>query len=119
MRLRAFAEKLSSLIFLDREPCAARQDRSVPSRLAVPYIFSPNLVLGDALIAVTACLARIFSGCVLFAVWGGVSALAWSAIENHFWRAVAMLPLALMFLAALATLMIAISAVERMISPKG
>lgn len=118
-RLRAFAEKLRPLIFPDHAPRAAGQHRAAASRLAVPYVFSPNLSFGDALIAVAACLARIFGACALFAVWGGVSALAWSAIENHFWRAAAMLPLVLLFLAGLATLMIAISAVERAIAPKG
>jgi len=57
--------------------------------------------------------------CALFAVWGTVSALAWSAIENRFWRAVAVLPLVLVFVAALAALMIAISTLERMIARKG
>lgn len=117
-RLRMLMEKLLPLVLSDREPEAGAQDRSMLVRLAVPYTFSPNLSLGDSLVAVAGCLARIFSACLFFAVWGGLSALAWSSIENHFWRAAAVLPLVLLFLAGLATLMIAITLVERMIAPK-
>ncbi|SPF42695.1 hypothetical protein SBA4_2960021 [Candidatus Sulfopaludibacter sp. SbA4] len=60
-RPQALARKLYPLIFPDRGPRAAGQDRSLSSRLAVPYTFSPNLSQGDALIAFAACLARIFS----------------------------------------------------------
>ncbi len=88
------------------------------SRLAIPYMFCPNLGPGEALVAVGGCLARIFGGCLFLAVWGGLSALAWSSIGSHFWRAVALLPLILLFFAGLATLMIAISLFERMIARK-
>jgi hypothetical protein len=117
-RLRAFGEKWLGWIFPDHAPGAPSQAGSVFSRLEVPYTFSPSLSFGGALIAVVSCLARIFSACLLFAIWGGLSALAWSGIGNHFWRAAAVLPLVLLFLVGLATLMIAISAVERMITPK-
>ena len=106
------------MIFRGQAAHAGSQDHSVLSRLAVPYTFNPNLSLGDALVAVAAALTRIFGASVLFAVWGGVSALAWSAIENRFWRAIAVLPLVLLFLVGLATLMIAISAAERLIAHK-
>jgi hypothetical protein len=117
-KLRAFADKLRALISPDGAPDAAIEDRSVFSRLAVPYTFSPSLSLGDGLRSIGACLTRIFSACGLFAVWGGISAVTLSAIGNRFWRAIALLPLVLLFLAGLATLMIAISFLERMIAPK-
>jgi hypothetical protein len=123
-RLRTLAEKVWLLIFPGGAPEPASPGQSTAgsetlrARLAVPYTFNPNLSLGGALVAVAACLARIFSACVLFAVWGGVSALAWSAIENHFLRAAAVLLLVLLFLAGLAALMIAIAAVERLIAPR-
>jgi len=79
-RLRAFADKLSALISSDRAPDAAIEDRSVFSRLAVPYTFSPSLSLGDGLLSIAVCLTRIFSACGLFAVWGGISALTF---ERH------------------------------------
>jgi hypothetical protein len=88
------------------------------SRFAVPYTFNPDLNLGEAAAAVAGCLARIFGACVLFAIWGGVSVLAWSNIESHLWRALAVLGLVLLFLATLATLMAAISALEQKIFPK-
>lgn len=93
----------------------ASQNRSMFTRFATPHTFSPDLSLGEALVAVAGCLARIFGGCVLFAVWGGLSAWAWSAIESHFWRAAAECPLLALFLAALAGWMAAVSAVERSI----
>jgi len=68
---------------------------------------------------VAGCLARIFGACLLFALWGGLSALAWTSIANRLWRAAALAPLALIFLAALGLLMWAISAVEKKIHPGG
>jgi hypothetical protein len=97
---------------------ASNQGRSMFSRFAAPHTFGPDLSLGEALVAVAGCLARIFGACVLFAVWGGASAFAWSAIANRFWRVAAEPPLLLLFLAALASLMIAVSAVERSITPR-
>src|SRR5271169_2977761 len=114
-RLRTLAEELWLLMFSDQGTHPASPSRSMLSRLAVPYTFSPDLSLADALVAIAGCLTRIFAACVLFAVWGVLSALVWSAIGNHFWRAAAVLPLVLIFLAGLATLMIAISALERSI----
>jgi hypothetical protein len=102
----------------DRIPDAAARGRSVFSRFAVPYTFSPDLSLGEALVAIAGCLTRVFSACLLFSVWGALSAFAWIAMSSHFWRAVAVLPLVLLFLLALAVLMGAISKVERAIAPK-
>jgi hypothetical protein len=102
----------------DRKPAATDRGRSVFSRFAAPYTFSPDLSFGEALIAVAACLTRVFSACVLFSVWGAFSVFAWSAISGRFWRAVAMPPLILLFLVALAILMSMISVVQRAITPK-
>jgi hypothetical protein len=117
-RRRILLDKLRLLTGSEDTPRAVPQDQSVFSRLAVPYTFSPSLSLGGALVAVAACLTRIFSACVLFAVWGGFCVLAWDTIENHFWRAAAVLPLVLLFVAALAILMMVISLAERAIAPK-
>jgi hypothetical protein len=88
------------------------------SRFAVPHTFGPDLSLSEALVAVAGTLARIFGFCALFAVWGGASFFAWSAIGSRFWRLAAEPPLFLFFLAALAGLMLAVSAVERSVLPK-
>jgi len=92
---------------------AGSRGRSVGARLAVPHTFKPELSFGEALLAISAALARIFGGCLLFALWGGLCAWAWGAIASHFWRLVAVLPLALMFPAVLAGLMTTISAIQR------
>jgi len=97
---------------------AASRSRSVFAHLAVPFSFNPDLGLAEALVAVIGCLARIFGACLLFALWGGFSAWAWSAIASHFWRMAAVGPLVLLFAAALAALMLAITAVEKRIRPK-
>jgi hypothetical protein len=97
---------------------SAAPGRSVFARFAVPYSFNPDLRPREALFAVVGCLARIFGGVLLFAAWGGLSALALSAIGNRFWCAVAVLPLILLFLAALAFLMFTISAIENRVLPK-
>src|SRR5580698_1592701 len=86
--------------------------RSIFSRFAVPYTFSPDLGLGDALVAIAGTLFRIFAGCLLFAVWGGFSGLAWSTIANRFWRVAALLPMFVLFLAALGAMLIGVAAAE-------
>ena len=92
--------------------------KSVGEPFAIPYMFNPNLSFSGALIAVALSLSRIFLGSLLFAVWGTGSLMAWSRIHNHFWRAMALAPLILLFLVSFAALMIAISTVVSWISPK-
>jgi hypothetical protein len=111
-------ENLWRLAGPEDAPDSAARGGSPLSQFAAPHTFSPNLSPGNALFAVVACLARVFGGCILFAVWGGLSAFAWSAIESRFWRAAAVAPLLLLLLAALAALMIAISLAERTIRRK-
>jgi hypothetical protein len=89
------------------------------AQFATPHTFNPNLSLGNALLAVAMCLARVFGACVLFALWGGLSVYVCSAIEDRFWRAAAVLPLVVLLLAAVAALMIAISLVERRLRHRG
>jgi hypothetical protein len=102
----------------DISPEIPARSRSVFARLALPHTFNPDLGLAEALFAVAACLTRIFGACLLFALWGGFSAWAWSAIASHFWRMAAVGPLVLMFLGALAALMLAVNAVESRIGPR-
>jgi hypothetical protein len=92
--------------------------KSVFARLALPFMFNPDLGPAGALFAVIGALARIFGACLLFAFWGGFSAWAWTAITNHFWRMAAVGPLVLIFPAALASLLLAISAVETRCRPR-
>jgi hypothetical protein len=92
--------------------------KSVFARLAVPFMFNPDLGPAAALVAVMGALARIFAACILFALWGGLSAWAWSAIASHFWRMAAVGPLVLIFPAALASLLLAIGAVETKLKPR-
>jgi hypothetical protein len=88
------------------------------TQLAVPYTFKPDMAPFDALLAVVGCLARIFGGCVLFALWGGFAVWTWSAIANSFWRVAAIGPVVLIFPTALTTMMLAITAVEKRIRPR-
>jgi hypothetical protein len=93
-------------------PQGVTGSRSVFSRLAVPFMFNPDLGPAAALFAVMGCLARIFGACFLFALWGGFSAWAWSSIGSHFWRMAAAGPLFLIFPTALFGLLLTIDAVE-------
>lgn len=102
----------------DSSPETPARSRSVFARLAVPHSFNPDLGVGEALLAVAACLTRIFGACLLFALWGGFCAWAWGAIASHFWRMAALGPLVVMFLGALAALMLAVNAVESRIGPR-
>jgi hypothetical protein len=117
-RMLEFLKKSIAAIF-PGEPHGGG-DRTPPqySRLAVPYTFNPQFGLRSALVAIAGCLTRIFGGCVLFALWGGASVAAWSAIANHVWRVVAVVSLLLVFLTGLVALMAGISAAERQLAPK-
>jgi hypothetical protein len=90
--------------------------RSVGERFAIPHTFNPTLTFPGALVATASWVARIILGSLLFAVWGVGSLMAWSSIHNHFWRAMALPPLILLFLVSFAALMIAITMVLRRIS---
>lgn len=102
----------------DRTPAAAARGRSAFSRFATPYTFSPDLPLAEALVAIAGCLTRVFGGCILFAVWGAGSISVCGAIASRFWRAAAVPPLVLLFLAALAALMMVVTGIEGAILPK-
>lgn len=111
-------EKSPPPVFRNHAPPPSTLGRSAFSRFAAPYTFGPDLSIGEALIAVAGTLTRIFGACLLFALWGGASVFAWSAIGSRFWRVAAQPPLLLLFLAALAALMLGVSRVERSILPK-
>lgn len=93
----------------DREPAG---NKSVFARLAVPFMFNPDLGPARALVAVAGTLARIFGSCLLLACWGGLSAWAWTSIDNRFWRMAAVGPLVLLFPGLLAALLLGIGALE-------
>ena len=101
----------------DSAPDAGSPSKSVFARLAVPHSFNPDMGPVEALLAVVGTLVRIFGACILFALWGGFSAWAWSAIGSHFWRMAAAAPLVLVFPAALAAFMMTVTAVGRRIGP--
>jgi len=92
-----------------REPT---ESQSVFARLALPFMFNPDLGPVGALIAVVGALARIFGSCLLLAFWGGFSAWAWTSIANRFWRIAAVGPLVLLFPGVLAGLLLGIGAIE-------
>ena len=96
----------------DNTPAETAGSRSLFARLAVPFMFNPDLGPVGALIAVIGCLARIFGSCLLLAFWGGFSAWAWTSIASHFWRIAAVGLLVALFPGALAALLLAIGAVE-------
>ena len=111
-------EKVRALLFPPAAPTAASADRSVYERIPIPHTFKPRLSLIEALIAVAGAFLRIFLGSLLFAVWGTYTLLACSKIKGHLWRAIAVVPLVVLFLLTFAALMLAISAMVRTLSPK-
>jgi hypothetical protein len=92
--------------------------RSVYERFAIPHTFKPQLSLTEALISVGGAFLRILLGSILFAVSGTYTFLAWITIRNLFLRVVAVLVLISVFLISFAFLMLAISALVRMLWPK-
>jgi hypothetical protein len=107
--------KLLDLLLPAADPVDGK-DRSQFERLVLPHDFKPRLSFGEAVIAVASTISRIFLGSLLFAVWGTYSFMAWTTIQNLFLRVLVLLPLLLLFFLFFALLMIAISAVERVIS---
>ncbi len=92
--------------------------RSVYERFAIPYTFKPQLSLVEALISVAAAFLRILLGSILFGFSGAYAILAWTSIRNLFLRLGAVLVLISIFVVSFAFLMLAISALVRMLWPK-
>jgi hypothetical protein len=105
-------------MFPEHAPNPAQLVPPVFSPLAVPYQFNPALGFIGGLVAVAATFARILTVCMVFAIWGTLSLLAWSRIGSQFWRMVALLPLMLALPAALIPPMLAIGAVEKWMRPR-
>ena len=94
----------------DKDP-----NRSEYERFATPFTFKPRLSVIEAILEVFASFFRIVLGCLLFAVWGTYSILAWFNVPNLFLRFLALLALLLAFLAALAILMVVIATIVRFV----
>ncbi|MEO8659868.1 MAG: hypothetical protein ABI693_15470 [Bryobacteraceae bacterium] len=92
--------------------------RSIAERFSTPHSFNPDLTPAAAAVAVVGALTRIVLGSLLFALWGVSAALLWNAIPNPFWEWTALVFMVLLFLVALAALMIAISAAVKALTPK-
>jgi hypothetical protein len=87
----------------------------------VPYTFAPNLTIAEALVAVVVAVGRIFVGSINFAAWGVTAWITYGAIHNPILRILAVLPIAILFVASTAAFMIGITAVvnwtRRKLSP--
>jgi hypothetical protein len=110
--------KLHELLFPAPLEEDLRTDRSAYERFALPYTFKPRLSVAEAILAVFVALLRIFLGCLLFAVWGTYTFLACSKMQSSLGRTAVLLPMILLFLLSLALLMIGISALARVVSPR-
>jgi hypothetical protein len=92
--------------------------RSVYERFAIPHTFKPQLSLLEALISVGGAFLRIVLGSILFGVSGTYTYIAWITIRNPFLRVFVVLALILVFIVSFTFLMLAISALVRMLWPK-
>jgi len=110
--------KARALLFPPADLDGRVADRSIYERFAIPYTFKPQLSLAEACVAASTAFLRIFLGCLLFAVCGTYALLAWSTIHSLFLRLAAVLALALAFVALFTLLMVAASAVTRIVSPR-
>jgi hypothetical protein len=115
----SWVAKLRELLVFDRNPVGNDgPGRSSYERFAIPYSFKPQLSVAEAAISAAGALLRIFLGSILFAVWGAYTLFAWSSIHNVLLRGGAVLALLLLFAAALAVLMLAVSALVRRCLPR-
>jgi hypothetical protein len=106
--------KIGHLLFPAEEPSRAAGPVSPFEQFAVPYQFQPKLTLGEAVVSVFLALLRIFTGSILFALWGAYSFMTWNAFQNSLGRAIVLAVLLAAFLVALGGLMIAINTLGRM-----
>jgi hypothetical protein len=95
---------------------AARTNRSLYQRFAIPHLFQPELTPSQALTAALRAFLRIFLGSVLFAVCGAYSLLLWTKIPNLFLRIAAMITMLALFLVLLGGVLIATTLLLR---PRG
>lgn len=114
----AFVEKLGEKLCFPVERDGLDPQRSSFERFAIPYSFKPHLTVNEAIVAAGGALLRIVLGSILFGVWGAYTLVAWNVTHNPFLRGAAMLGLLLLFAVALTSLMLAISAVVRMLWPQ-
>ena len=108
--------KARAVVFPPPDLDGRAADRSIYERFAIPYTFKPRLSVAEACVGATTAFLRIFLGCLLFAVCGTYALLAWSTIHGLFLRVAAVLALALMFLVLFTSLMVAASAITRIVS---
>jgi hypothetical protein len=113
----AWIAKTSALLLPPPEPGSGLRDRSVNERFPIPFTFKPQLSFIEAVVATAGAFSRVLLGSLLFAVWGAYSLALWTAARSFVWRIGVLLPLFLLFLLSFALLMIAISALVRIISP--
>jgi hypothetical protein len=113
----SLAAKLRELLAAPGDRAGQYPDRSLYERFAIPHSFKPRLSFTEAVVSAGGAILRILSGSLLFAVWGTYALLAWNAIPNVFLRGVVLLALISSFAVALGFLMLAISALVRMVWP--
>ena len=114
----SWVARARALLFPPAELDRRAAHRSIYERFAIPYTFKPRLSLAEAFVAATAAFLRIFLGCLLFAVCGTYALLAWSTIHSLLLRLAAVLALTVVFLALFIFLMLAASAVTRIVTTK-
>ena len=100
------------------EKDGANPARSVYERFAIPYSFKPRLSLAEATLAAGGAFLRIFLGSILFGFWGAYTYLACVAIKNIFLRGVVLVVMIGVFAVLLALLLMAITALVRMLWPQ-
>ena len=108
-----FLNRAAALLFPPDGGDDRALDRSAYERFAIPFTFKPRLSLAEALVAVFGALLRIFLGCLLFAVWGSYTLFAWSTIPNLLLRVAVVVPMFLLFLFAMALLLLTIAVMMR------
>ena len=112
-------ERLRARLFPPVGPRQRASGRPIHERFAIPYSFKPRLSVTEAVIATATAFLQIFLGCLLFAFWGAYSLAALHRIRSLFWRVAVAPVLIALFLALLALLMPAVSALARKLWRQG
>ncbi len=108
--------KLKSLVHLALDTSLRPEARTGAQRFGIPHTFNEALALPDALLAVVQAMARIFLGCLVFAIWGTLAMWLWSEISNVFLRFLVLVPVLVLFLVSFVALMAGISTMTKAVS---
>ena len=111
-------KRLADAVAFPVERFAGDPARSSYERFAIPHSFKPQLSLAEAALAAGGAFLRILLGSILFGFWGAYTYLACRAVKNVYSRSALLFASVALFAVLLTLLLMAITALVRMMWPQ-